>query len=150
MKSVIIYLLSSIILSNSCNHSVVFNKYVLKHELVTLLDVLKYMDEVGIYNSEIVLKQIKLESNNLNSNLYHTNCNPFGMKIPYIRKSMAINLNTKDTYSKYNNLRDAILDYKLYQKYFNIVEDEGYTDKLEKNRYAEDPEYGSKIRRIRI
>jgi hypothetical protein len=112
-----------------------------------------------------VFAQIKLESNNLQSFLVKRTNNMLGMRYPFKRETKAcgIYIPDKDTiiygsqkelkkysntnnYAAYNNWKDAVIDYKLWQENCFKLTDR-YLAFLG-NVYAEDSLYVKKIQKI--
>jgi len=114
---------------------------------------------------EIAYAQAVLESGAFKSKLAKRNNNLFGMRMPRQRKTTAIG--QRYGYAKYNNWKDSIKDYKLwqdvilkkypnmtrsqYKSYINRVYSTGknYISKINliiqknKNKYEEDSTYAS-------
>jgi uncharacterized FlgJ-related protein len=95
---------------------------------------------------EIVYAQAVLESKFFTSKLFKRNHNMFGMKVASSRPTTAIGTNGE--YAEYNNWRDSLLDYALFQAaYMRGFTFDEYMEKLSRS-YAEDDEYTSKLIRI--
>lgn len=92
---------------------------------------------------DIVYKQAVIESGNFKSDIFINNNNPFGMRMPQNRATTA--LYSKKGYAYYNNIRDGVIDYALFQNYIirQRTRDE-YLNYLQRN-YAEDSHYRKKI-----
>jgi flagellum-specific peptidoglycan hydrolase FlgJ len=99
--------------------------------------------------SHIVLAQAKLESNNFKSDIFKTNNNMFGMKVPAQRFTFAINDADFANYAKFANLEDCVRDYKSWQKTYAtlITTEDGYFQLLN-NIYAEDTDYVNKLKKL--
>jgi flagellum-specific peptidoglycan hydrolase FlgJ len=150
-----IVLISLLLLTWSYADSQTINKTKVYQEIVDLE--IKFPD--------IALAQAVLESGNFSSKIAKKNNNLFGMRMPKIRKTTAIG--QRYGYAKYNNWKDSIKDYKLwqdvilkkypnmtrsqYKSYINRVYSTGknYISKINliiqknKNKYEEDSTYAS-------
>lgn len=109
MKYVIITLLG-IFLSTGQNH---YAQPVQRIEL-NKTTLVKIMKEMGVQHIDIALAQAILESGTFTSKMFKTKNNIFGMKVPGIRETTAIN---KKGYASYSSWLDSVRDYKLYQDY---------------------------------
>ena len=105
------------------------------------------MKECNVKYPHIVLAQAKLESSNFKSEAFKRNNNMFGMKRAYQRITTA--QNKKDTYAIYRDWVDCFYDYCMYQSEVmcNVSNEEQYFAKLDE-RYAEDPMYVSKLKKM--
>lgn len=106
--------------------------------------VYNYIKSLNIKHPDVVFKQARIESGNFTSDIFKENNNMFGMKIPYKRANTIIGENRG--YAVYNNWKECILDYALYQTYSgkNMTREE-YINLLG-DSYAEDLEYKQKIK----
>lgn len=106
--------------------------------------VYNYIKSLNIKHPDVVFKQARIESGNFTSDIFKENNNMFGMKIPYKRANTIIGENKG--YAVYNNWKECILDYALYQTYSgkNMTREE-YINFLG-DSYAEDLEYKQKIK----
>lgn len=95
---------------------------------------------------DIVLAQAIIESGHFTSDVFNENNNLFGMKIPYVRKTLGIRKNNS-RYAYYQDWKQSVDDYKLWQDFVlgdkNITKEE-YLHLL-KRIYAEDRNYTKKI-----
>ena len=104
-----------------------------------------WMTYYGITNKSIVLAQIKLETNNLQSDLCKYQNNLFGLKMPHQRETTAIAERNGD--ATYSSFISCLEDYSVFQQtYYNPGDD--YYEFLKKVGYAEDSAYISKLRNI--
>jgi len=98
------------------------------------------------YFPELVIKQMKIESANFNSNIFHQTNNLMGMTYPSRRQTTAIGKYKvgKYTYAVYDNWVSSAKDYLLFQQtYFT---EKYYHSFLENVGYAEDSSYINKIK----
>jgi uncharacterized FlgJ-related protein len=128
------------------------------------VSVLQELTKYEVVCPKVVLAQVKIESGNFTSSLFRKTNNMIGMRYPFKRKTKAsgIYIPSKDTviygsqvdlkkysryshYAVYNNWKDCVADYKLWQESnFNISRH--YITFLG-NVYAEDPLYMDKIKK---
>lgn len=106
-----------------------------------------YLNEMRVPHAKIVLCQAKIESAQYGSVLYKRQNNLFGMKIP--RKRATSGTGGKAGYQGYNNWRESVTDYVLWQYSHNVdkLSHEDYLKYLGKV-YAEDPNYVTKIKNM--
>ena len=105
--------------------------------------VYNYILELNIQHPEVVLRQARIESGNFKSRIFLENNNMFGMKVPNKRPNMASGNNRG--YAVYNNWKESVIDYALYQVYSGKnLSKEDYIKMLNDN-YAEDTEYLNKL-----
>jgi hypothetical protein len=149
-------------MENNEQHANVFNLPWMHSELT--MDILhQELVKHDILCPDIVYGQIKIESGNLTSSLFHRTNNMLGMRYPFKRNTTASGIyipaqdtviygsrellkkyrNTKN-YAVYNSWSDAIKDYKLWQQNC-FVSTERYLGFLG-NVYAEDSAYINKIK----
>lgn len=106
--------------------------------------------EIGAWYPELLVKQAKLESANYQSSVYTNNNNLYGMRNVYSRPTTQIN--TKNGYGVYHNWQLSAIDRVLWdEEIFDSqpeTEDE-YLDFIAAI-YAEDPNYISKVKSIKI
>lgn len=99
--------------------------------------------KLRVKHPDIALKQAKIESGNFTSNVFLSNNNLFGMKMPYKRPTLAIGEHLG--YAVYRNWWESVVDYALWQTYSAKGKNrQDYLDILE-NVYAEDSNYRLKI-----
>lgn len=111
----------------------------------------QFMQKQGIKNAEIVLRQAIQETGHFQSLLFKQYNNPFGLKIAG-KTSKYYNGSDKAGYGKFRHWKYAVMAYLDYQKAkiangFNLTD---YYAFLQKSKYAEDPEYSFKLKRINI
>lgn len=117
------------------------NKYLGKYDITIITKPVPILTEQSlrdslvsnnIYFPDIVLKQMKIESGNFNSNIFiHTN-NLMGMTYPIMsRKTTA--LSSYNGFAVYDSWVSSVKDYALFQKtffnhkyYFKFLKDVGY------------------------
>lgn len=106
-----------------------------------------YLVSLNLKFPKIIKAQAILESSNFQSAIFKANNNMFGMKEAKIRPTT--NVGTNLGHAIYNNWRDAVLDYALYQAAYlrEIKTEEQYYEYLGAN-YAEDTNYVSKVKKI--
>ena len=110
----------------------------------------KLITEIGYMNfrfPEIVYAQATLESGNFTSPIFKENNNMFGMKLPRIRVTTAIGENRG--HATFENWMSSLHDYGMYYNAYlrDLNTEEKYYSYLNK-RYAEDPNYIIKVRRL--
>ena len=130
---------------------------------LTLENVKKEIERLGMVCPDVVLAQVKLESGHLTSSLLKRSNNMFGMRFPMRRPTTAIGLyipaldsvvviNKREeakkfaeysSYAVYSTWQDAIADYKLWQEHAFRV-NEKYIQFLGKY-YAEDTMYMQRV-----
>ena len=96
-------------------------------------EVVKELIRQGIPHSRIVLAQARLESGNMKSSFYRRTNNLFGMK-------------NGGRYARYNHWRESVADYK--RRISSRYNGGDYYAFLKRIKYAEDPQYLIKVRRI--
>lgn len=110
----------------------------------------EFLKKINVKYPEIVYAQAYLESGRFSSNLFKTNNNLFGMKVP--RKRIYLSECDTCSYSKFEDTKLAawqmsVLDYALWQsKYGNYQTEEEYLNYLG-SVYAEDKSY---VKRLKI
>lgn len=120
---------------------------VLAGEELTYDNVYKHIIECGIEFPDIVFAQSVLESGHYKSEVFNSNNNMFGMKMPRVRQTVAIGNNLG--YAKYPDWQSSIIDYMLWQKNvmktksFSRAQYYAYLDK----RYAHKG-YSAKVKQI--
>lgn len=105
----------------------------------------KEIKKLNIKFADIVYKQAVLESDNFKSTIFKENNNMFGMKLARSRITTAIGVKRNHAY--YNNWRDCLIDYALYQEAYlrSIKNKDEYLQYLSKY-YAEDSNYIYKLK----
>jgi hypothetical protein len=105
-----------------------------------------YLTELNIPHADIVYAQAVLETGNFTSSIFKKNNNLFGMKVATIRPST--NIGEDDGHAAFKHWRHSVIDYALYSAYYvPVLNQAEYLDFLSK-RYAEDPNYISKVKQI--
>lgn len=105
--------------------------------------VYNYILKLNIQHPEVVLRQARIESGNFKSRIFLENNNMFGMKMPNKRPNMVSGINRG--YAVYNNWKESVIDYALYQVYSGKnLSKENYI-KMLNNNYVEDTEYLNKL-----
>lgn len=106
-----------------------------------------YILELNIKFPHIVYAQAQLESGEFKSHIFRENNNFFGMKQAFKRPTT--NKGTENGHAFFDNWRDCVVDYALYQAaYLSDLKTEAeYYEYLRQN-YAEDPNYVDKLKRI--
>lgn len=121
---------------------------VIQKDLTPLEFIYEKAQSLKIKHSDIFLAQCVLETAHFTSNLFVENNNIAGMKHPDWRSVTSIGPDENGN-AKYQSVEDAVIDYALWQSNalkLQVTRDEflAYLDK----RYAEDPQYASKVTRI--
>lgn len=111
-----------------------FNKEALVEELTRL----------NIRYPHIVLAQAMIESGHFESNIFRANNNLFGMKQARQRATTA--LGTELGHAYYNNWRESVMDYALFQSAYlrDLKTEASYLLYLDKN-YAMAPNYDKAV-----
>ncbi len=114
---------------------------------ITSKSLYQYLLNTKIGNPRVIYCQAVIESNSFKSELYKRNFNLFGMKLPEVRVTSGSALT--GIYQKYSNWRESVTDYMLWaiQNKTSMLNEEQYINYLQKI-YAEDPNYGTKIRKM--
>lgn len=126
---------------SSVEHNPTKNIYFTENALIKLLK------DCNIKYPYIVLAQAKLESAGFTSEIFKNNNNMFGMRKAYQRITTA--QSERMTYAYYKDWRESVFDYAMYQSEVmgSVSNENEYYAKLGK-RYAEDPQYVSKLKHI--
>lgn len=105
--------------------------------------------------AEVIIAQGLLESNYFSSAIFKENNNWLGLKCAEFRSTYCTGTNRG--HAVFSSTTDCLLDYiewqkkylPRYEKNFGQVDSvDRYIDFLVKYRYAEDPHYGSKLKRL--
>lgn len=105
-----------------------------------------YMEELNIPHPDIVYAQAVLETGGFTSHIFRMNNNLFGMKVATIRPTT--NIGEEDGHAAFKHWRHSVVDYALYAScYLTKMNREEYFNYLSA-RYAEDPNYISKVKTI--
>lgn len=110
-------------------------------------NLLMMIKTMRIDHPEIVLAQAKLETGDFKSVVFKQYNNLFGMSNAFGRPTMRKPINPNTVYASYRTWQESVIDYALWQAATsnNLTEVE-YLKRL--NRYAEDPNYISKVKFI--
>lgn len=105
------------------------------------------IEECHIKYPYIVLAQARLESGHFTSKVFKENHNMFGMRKANQRITSA--KGEKNTYAYYRDWMDCVYDYAMYQSSVmcSVSNENEYLNRLGA-KYAEDPEYVVKLKRI--
>lgn len=124
-------------------------EYCLSNDSLDYTCIQNHLEKHRIKFSRIVIAQIKLESNNLKSDLVKTNRNITGMKVAATRFSFAVNSHDYGAFAKYETIEDCILDLKSWQiqSAFYITTEEEYLNLLAKV-YCTDDNYTNRIKQL--
>lgn len=80
---------------------------------ITIDTIYTYLQKYKIRHKDVVIAQVKLESNHLKSKLYKSNNNPFGMKLAKARPTTA--KGSRNGFAYYDSVEDAVIDYAFWQ-----------------------------------
>lgn len=110
----------------------------------------RFVEEIKRLNfrfPHIVYAQSVIETGGFSSRIFVENHNLFGMKEAQVRAHLAVG--TKHNHAYYNNWKESLYDYALYYSEYlsNIRSEEDYLNYINQ-RYAEDPNYDTKVRRL--
>lgn len=99
---------------------------------------------LNLKHPDVIYAQAILESGNFKSSIFKNNNNLFGMKEARQRPTTA--LGTQLNHAYYDNWRDCVLDYAIWQSsYARRLTKEQYLDLLNE-MYAEDNSYKDKLK----
>ncbi len=114
---------------------------------VSMSDIDILLSKYDIKHSDIVKRQIWLESARLTSFICKANKNPLGMKYAKGRKTTAIG----EAYSCaiYPSIEKAIEDYAIWQKLY-YQRNDNYYNFLQRIGYATDKDYIKKLKQIKL
>jgi uncharacterized FlgJ-related protein len=103
--------------------------------------------DCNIKYPHIVLAQAKLESNNFKSDIFKYNNNLVGLKKARQRLTTAIS--ERKGHAFYEDWKSCVYDIGIWQMAFtrDVTTEESYYQRLQE-RYAEDPQYASKLKNI--
>lgn len=124
-------------------------EYCLSNDSLDYTCIQNHLEKHRIKFSRIIMAQIKLESNNLKSNLVKTNKNILGLKVAAQRFTFATNNHDYGAFAKYETIEDCILDLKSWQiqSAFYITTEEEYFNLLGKV-YCTDINYVNRIKQL--
>jgi len=159
-KEIDLRLLKTILISIICFISFAAYFYepidkIYEDEIVVLIDkdkftekrLVEHLKKLNVKYPEIVYAQAKLETGYFKSKFFLENNNLFGMKLAYIRPTVA--KGQKDGHAFYDDWQDSVVDYALYQSYYlrDVKTKEQYLSYL-KQYYAADSLYIDKLKKI--
>lgn len=110
-----------------------------------------YLTLLNVDHKEIMIRQAILETDHFNSNIFKQNYNLFGMNMPKIRTTTAIE--ERNGFAAYNHWTSSIDDYIILQHQWKILRPEIYQNGYEVIRlasYAENPYYIRLLKLIKI
>ena len=111
-------------------------------------NLLKLIKTMRIDHPEIVLAQAKLETGDFKSYVFKKHNNLFGMSNAFGRPTVRKPVDTNTVYASYRTWQESVIDYALWQAATsNNLTEADYLKRL--NRYAEDPNYISKVKIIK-
>jgi hypothetical protein len=106
----------------------------------------EHLIALNVQYPDIVYAQAVLETGGFTSHIFRSNNNLFGMKVATTRPTT--NIGEEDGHAVFKHWRQSVIDYALYSAcYIPILSRNEYFDFLGK-RYAEDPNYISKLKEI--
>lgn len=144
---IIITTIILIILNNKDNNNNVDLKIKERDSLALRDSILTEIYNLRIEHPYIVYAQAIVESGNFTSKIWKENHNMFGMKMPERRATLAKKI--RYGHAVYNNWRECLIDYSLYQMaYMKGLDENQYFNKLQ-NFYAQDSQYVEKIKKIK-
>jgi flagellum-specific peptidoglycan hydrolase FlgJ len=117
------------------------------YRYIGVSEINKLLIKYKVHHRDIVMAQILLETGNLTSELFKTNCNLFGMRHPIMRQTTSLGNNLNHAY--YMNYEDCVADYALWQR-LNYHPKEDYYYFLSRIGYASDPYYIRKLKMLKI
>lgn len=107
----------------------------------------EYLKYVGIENKNVVKSQALLETGFFTSQIFFENNNLFGMKKPYVRKTLVSGVNRG--HATYGHWTDSVKDYVLWYDFMTRNKTyNNYYDFLVTIGYAEDGGYIQKLKHI--
>lgn len=106
---------------------------------------IKAIDDLNLMHPDIIIVQSMLETGHYKKPIFVENNNLFGLKEAAIRATTCKGTNNGHAY--YDTWQQSLYDYALYQTAYlrQLKSEDSYIDYLAAH-YAEDPEYGSKLR----
>jgi len=110
----------------------------------------RFVEEIKRLNfrfPHIVYAQSVIETGGFSSRIFVENHNLFGMKEAHVRAHLAVG--TQHNHAYYNNWKESLYDYALYYSEYlsSIRSEEDYLNYINQ-RYAEDPNYDTKVRKL--
>jgi hypothetical protein len=121
-------------------------------DTLTIYTVASELECIGVQFPEVVACQAALESGHFKSSLATKYNNLFGMKRVYSRPNYQDGYvsTASGMFGKYPHWITSCWDYKLYQDMFVISANspEEYLNFLQRVRYAEDPNYINKLKKL--
>lgn len=107
----------------------------------------QYIKDLNIKFPHVVLAQAKLETGNYSSRIFQENNNLFGMKEASVRCHTS--LGTQYKHAFYQNWRESVLDYALYQStYLSTFKTEKQYYRYLDRSYAESGNYSETLKTI--
>lgn len=107
----------------------------------------EYVKKLNLKYPDLVVKQIKQESDHFKSDIFKENNNLFGMKWSSQRPHTCVGLN--NSHAVYNSWKESVLDFALYEaKYLSRCKTKAEYLMFLQKYYAKDPAYSSKIVKI--
>lgn len=122
---------------------------------LTIENIQSYMDEIGIIHSEIVIKQVILETGWLKSKLCAEHNNLFGMHFATKRPNKILGYVIADNGAKcatFDSWKDSVYDYYLYQQYWieKGKDVSNYYKFLSSIGYSETSNYVKVLKQIKV
>ena len=122
---------------------------------LNIRNVKKYIADIGVLHSNIVIKQVVLETGWLESKLCVNHNNLFGMHYPTKRPTTATGYVIADNGAKvavYSSWKDSVKDYLLYQQYWKSKGKDlsNYWKFLQSIGYSETSEYVKLLKQIKV
>lgn len=112
----------------------------------TKKDIYNYVLRTSIKHPKIVTAQIYYETAHLNSNVFKSNSNCFGMKLAKQRPTLAIG--KKGDYAEYKSWKQSIRDYEIWQRSYYKGGD--YYEFLNNAGYSTNKDYCITLKQIKI
>jgi uncharacterized FlgJ-related protein len=119
-----------------------------KEQSLTKENLWKTIKETGIKHPDVVFAQALLESGEFKSQVFKSNNNLFGMKVPEHRQT--VSQPGRKGYARYDSWKQCVYDYRLYQDFLfksGELSREQYIIKLNKI-YSEVPDYQKRLKRV--
>lgn len=106
---------------------------------------INYIKDLNLKCPHIVLAQARLETGHYESEVFKSNNNLFGMKEARVRCHTSTG--TKYGHAKYDDWRQSVIDYALYQSsyFYDVKNEKQYLKRLNKMNYAESDNYTETI-----
>jgi hypothetical protein len=136
-------------LQNTNDNNVIHNENEIEIDTINISfeeQLYTYINDIGILHADIVYTQALIETGYFTSRVFTDLNNLFGMRTVYKRPTTQIG--SDNGYGIYNNWKESVIDYALYQLYCaKDLNKEDYLNHLD-NNYAEANNYVLTIKQL--